>query len=292
MKGRSRRAAIATAAEAAIVVAAGMMAVGVAAVLVAVPRVACAQGAPAPGRSLLRGSVLDDADDRPIAGATVAIELLRLQAVSDSAGAFRMPYIPAGRYIVLVRRLGFTPLSAVLTFGAADTLEYDFALVKQPANLPEVAVTTDAPVPPKLAEFDARRKAGFGRFITPAELEKQQDRRLSEVIARLPGPRIMRGQGNYGWVASSVGSGAIQRRFALSPMDLRRGADPNQCYAAVMLDGNLVYSGRSGEQLFDVNSLGTNSVAAIEYYRDAASTPSKFNVRGGETCGLIVIWTK
>ena len=115
---------------------------------------------------------------------------------------------------------------------------------------------------------------------------------MSEVIARLPGPRIMRGWGNYGWIASSVGSGAIQRRFALSPMDIARGADPKQCYAAVMLDGNIIYSGRSGEMLFDVNSLGTSTVAGIEYYRDAASTPSKFNVRGGETCGLVVIWTK
>jgi len=44
--------------------------------------------------------------------------------------------------------------------------------------------------------------------------------------------------------------------------------------------------------LFDVNSLATNTVAAIEYYRGAANIPVKFNVTGGgESCGLIVIWT-
>ena len=36
------------------------------------------------GRSILRGTVIDDADDRPIAGATVAIETLRLSVVTDS----------------------------------------------------------------------------------------------------------------------------------------------------------------------------------------------------------------
>jgi hypothetical protein len=281
-----RRAPIAMAAWVAACMAACM-----AATLAAWPA-ARAQGGQPASRSLLRGTVVDDADDRPIAGATVVIEVLRLQAVTDSAGTFRMPYIAAGRHIVLVRRLGFTPLSAVLNFGPSDTLEFDFALIKQPTNLPEVAVRTDAPVPPKLVEFEERRKAGFGRFLTPDFLEKNRDRRLSEVMAVIPGPRIVRGSGNYGWIASSVGSGAIQRRFGLSPMDVARGADPNQCYAAVMLDGNLIYSGRSGEMLFDVNSLATNTVAAIEYYRDAASTPSKFNIRGGETCGLVVIWTK
>ena len=245
-----------------------------------------------PTRAVMRGVVVDDATDRPIAGATVEIEALKLAFVTDSTGIFRIPLIPPGRYIVAVRRLGFSPLTSVVNFVANDTLEFDFALVKQVTQLPEVAVSTPAAVAPKLREFEERRLAGFGRFLTPAQLEKDKDRRLSEVIARLPGLRIMRGWGNYGWIASSVGSGAIQRRFALSPMDIARGADPKQCYAAVMLDGNIIYSGRSGEMLFDVNSLGTSTVAGIEYYRDAASTPSKFNVRGGETCGLVVIWTR
>lgn len=250
------------------------------------------QGQAPPTRAVMRGLVIDDANDRPIAGATVEIEALKLSYVTDSSGIFRISLIPPGRYIVAVRRLGFSPLTSVVNFVANDTLEFDFALVKQVTALPEVAVTAPAPVAPKLREFEERRRAGFGRFLTPAELDKDKDRRLSEVIAKLPGPRIMRGSGNYGWIASSVGSGAIQRRFALSPMDIARGADPKQCYAAVMLDGNIVYAGRSGEMLFDVNLLGTNTIAAIEYYRDAASTPSKFNVRGGETCGLVVIWTK
>jgi len=265
---------------------------GAAALLFAAPAFVRAQGAAGPARSLLRGAVIDDADERPIPGAIVAIEILRLQATTDSAGAFRMPLVPPGRHVVTVKRLGFSPISAVLNFGPADTLEYDFALIRQATNLPGVAVTTTAAVPPKLVEFEERRLAGFGRFITPDVLVKNENRRLSEVIAQLPGPRIMRGWGNYGWVASSVGSGALERRNQVSQADIARGADPKQCYANVMLDGNMVYAGRPGELLFDVNSLGTNAVAAIEYYRNAATIPSKFNMMGNDTCGLLVIWTK
>lgn len=254
--------------------------------------------AQAPGpmvpRSVLRGLVVNDNDDTPIGGATITIEALKVSYVTDSTGAYKLPALPPGRFVVLVKRLGYAPVTTVVNLSGRDTLDYDFGLVRQATVLPEVDVTAAKRIPPKLVEFEERRASGFGRFITAEEFEKNVNRRLSEIVAKIPGPRIMRGWGNYGWIASSVGSGAIERgrTFQLSPMDKARGADPNQCYAAVMLDGNHVFSGRPGEQLFDVNSLGTSSIAGIEYYRDAATVPAKFGGARGETCGLIVIWTK
>jgi len=259
------------------------------------PVVALAQ-APGPmvPRSVLRGLVVNDNDDSPVGGATITIEALKVSYVTDSTGAYKLAALPPGRFVVLVKRLGYAPVTTIVNFTGRDTLDYDFGLVRQATVLPEVDVTAAKPIPPRLAEFEERRASGFGRFITAEEFEKNTSRRLSEIVAKLPGPRIMRGFGNYGWVASSVGSGAIERgrSFQISPMDRARGADPNQCYAAVMLDGNFVFSGRPGELLFDLNSLGTNSVAGIEYYRDAATVPAKFGGTRGETCGLIVIWTK
>jgi hypothetical protein len=252
---------------------------------------AVAARAQAPARSLLRGTVVDDANEKPIAGATVSLDALKLQVVTDSAGNFRIPTIPLGRYVVSIKRLGYGALSAIVTFSGSDTLEYDFALVKQATALPEVAVTTPARVPPKLIEFEQRRQLGFGRFLTDSVLTKNVNRRLSEILGQVPGTRIVRGPGSNGWLANPVGytSGV---KFELSPMDVNRGADPNQCYAAVMLDGNRIFSGHPGELLFDLNSLSTNSIAGIEFYRDAATIPAKFNQTSGKTCGLIVIWTK
>lgn len=247
--------------------------------------------AQAPSRSLLRGTVLDDANDRPIAGAIVALEALKLQVVTDSAGNFRIPSLPLGRFVVSIKRVGYGPLTAIANFNGTDTLEYDFALVKQATQLPEVAINTPKRVPPKLVEFETRRASGFGQFITDSMLAKNIHRRLSEIMMQVPGTRIVRSESSSAWIANPVGytSGV---KFQLSPMDVARGADPNQCYAAVMLDGNRIFSGQPGEILFDINSLGTNSIAGIEFYRDAANIPAKFNVTSGKTCGLIVIWTK
>jgi hypothetical protein len=163
--------------------------------------------------------------------------------------------------------------------------------VKAPTNLPEVAVRTSKPVPPKLVEFEMRREAGFGRFLTESTFVKNANRRMSEIISQVPGTRIVRGPGSNGWLANPVGYTSMQK-FQLSTMDINRGADPNQCYAAVMLDGNRIFSGQPGELLFDLNSLATNTIAGIEFYRDAATIPGKFNMSSGKTCGLIAIWTK
>jgi hypothetical protein len=252
--------------------------------------VAAAQAVPTT-RSVLKGTVVDDADERPIRGATVAIEVLKLAAVSDSGGAFRLAPVPFGRYVVSVKRIGYGNLTAVVTFGASDTLDYDFALVKQATPLPEVAVTTKAPVKPKLIEFEERRAAGFGRFLTESLFVKNQNRRFSEIMQTIPGARMMRGSGGNGWLASSVGASS-ELKFRVSSADINRGADPSQCYAAVMVDGSPVFSGQPGELLFDLNSLGTNTIGGVEWYRDAATVPMKFNFSRGATCGLLVVWTK
>jgi hypothetical protein len=242
-------------------------------------------------RSVLRGLVVDDANERPIPGATVAIEVLKLSSVSDSVGGFRLAPIPFGRYVVSVKRIGYGSITAVVTFGASDSLEYDFALIKQPTALPEVAVITSAPVRPKLREFEERRAAGFGRFLPESVFVKNEHRRMSEIVQTISGTRIMRGWGGNGWVASSVGYSS-ENKFRPSSADINRGADPNQCYAAILLDGNPIFTGQPGELLFDVNSLGPSTIAGVEWYRDAATIPQKFNFSRGATCGLLVIWTR
>ena len=83
---------------------------------------AWSQGQPPPSRAVMRGLVIDDANDRPIPGATVEIEAVKLSFVTDSTGTFRITLIPPGRYIVAVRRLGFSPLTSVVNFVANDTL--------------------------------------------------------------------------------------------------------------------------------------------------------------------------
>ena len=141
----------------------------------------------------LIGRVLNEATEIPLAGAAISIPGIGLAASSDSSGEFRLSRVPGGRQIVWVRRVGFGAISTVVNFTPGDTVEYEFMLLPAIGRLPEVEVTAVALARGKLVEFDDRRRAGFGHFITGDQLEKMDGRQLSEILATVPGQTILRG---------------------------------------------------------------------------------------------------
>jgi len=176
----------------------------------------------------------------------------------------------------------------------------------KPQPLPAVPVTAEAELvrSAKLREFDRRRSMGIGRFLTEGDLEKVQYRQLSDVLNRLPGTVMVRAKGKSAvYVVSSRGSATIEHE---SPIFGRN------CPVAIWLDGVPVYRGldrgaasnpafgnrgppqppgRVDEPPFDINSIMTNQVAAVEFYSGPATMPPELNATQG-TCGALVIWTK
>jgi hypothetical protein len=183
---------------------------------------------------------------------------------------------------------------------------------EKPQPLPTVPVTAEAELVrnAKLREFDRRRSNGIGRFLTEKDLEKDQHRQLSDVLRKLPGMTFVRPKGTRGggssavYVVSSRGSATFENE---SP------TFGKNCPIAVWLDGVPVYRGldrgptnspafpgraspemvrsRLDEPPFDINSIMTNHVAAIEFYAGPATMPPELNATQG-TCGALVIWTK
>ena len=239
----------------------------------------------------LRGNVLSDSSNRPLAGAEVSIPRLGKWTVTDSVGGFLLGGIEVGKEIVMVRRIGFKAVTTQLRFAAGDTVEVDILMLPTVQRLAEVQVKGKSR-PAKLTEFDRRRAEGFGHFISEDQLLNQQARLLSEVVNTIPGQQIYRSNNSTAaWVASARGAQSVAGTFRLDPSDVNRGAPNNQCYAAVFLDGTPVFTGRRGELLFDINSVPTAQIAGIEYYGGSASMPPEFNI-GSNTCGVLVIWTK
>jgi hypothetical protein len=246
----------------------------------------------APRLAVLRGSVLSDSSDVPLKGAEVGIPELSLVARTDSSGQFRLAGIPAGRRVVSIRLLGFAPVSHVLSFTAGDSTEADFTLVPMMLKLAGVTVKAAAPVVDKLADFERRRAAGFGHFLTRDILDKNENRRMSEIMALIPGQRTQRSKNsNAAWVIGGRGTQSFLRNCSQrDPSDAAKGATC-ACYAAVFLDGALVFGGNDGEMLFDINSIQPRDIAGVEYYNGPATMPAEFN--GTRlTCGALVVWTR
>ena len=183
----------------------------------------------------------------------------------------------------------------------------------QPQPLPTVPITasTELVRSAKLREFDRRRSNGIGHFLTEADLEKDQYRKLSDVLRKLPGITFSRAKGMIGvsplaeFAVSSRGSATIEH---VSPIFGKN------CPIAIWLDGVPVYRGldrgpssssafpnravnkeaqasRIDEMPFDINGIMTQHIAAIEFYAGPATMPPELNATQG-TCGALVIWTK
>jgi hypothetical protein len=258
-------------------------------------------------QSTLVGTVRHRGDSTAIGGAQLAIPQLGLQATTDHRGRFRLEDIPAGRYVVVARLFGYDSSAATLAFSGADDVKRDFELVPLAQPLPPVPVTgKQTPIlNAKLSQFEERRRYGIGRFLAAADLEKDQDTRLSNVLAKLPGIQIVTGRpSNKGgspmaaYVASSRGAFSIYTESAFFG---------TKCPVAIWLDGIPVYRGndqvvvnvKTGqvrslgpeEPPYDINQIHTRQVAAMEFYAGPSQIPAQFNITQG-TCGALIIWTK
>jgi hypothetical protein len=186
----------------------------------------------------------------------------------------------------------------------------EVAAQEKPQPLPTVAVKDSAePVrSAKLREFDRRRDKGIGHFLTEVDLEKDQYRQLSDALKKLPGVAMVRAKRASGVSSSAVF--AVSARGS-STIALESPVFGKNCPVAVWLDGVPVYrgfdralvmtnpatgtrmapSGPLSEPPFDINSIMTNHVAAVEFYSGPGTMPPELNATQG-TCGALVIWTK
>lgn len=242
--------------------------------------------------AMVRGVVTNSATSQPMPGVRVVDSDGIERATTGADGKFSFATAAGTPIVVRVQGVGFEPIQRRIDPVVADTVVHRFAIVALAQELRAAEVIGEKPVTGRLSEFEDRRKLGQGRFITDSTLTKNANRSLSEIVATMPGLRVARGMSNSAWITGTRGQGSTRNGGAISPspQDQTRGAR-KACYATVMLDGIYVYSGRDSEPLFDVNSLGTATIAAIEYYAGASTVPLKF--RGADTgCGLLIIWTR
>jgi outer membrane receptor for ferrienterochelin and colicin len=138
-----------------------------------------------------------------------------------------------------------------------------------------------------LPSFEEHRRVGLGQFLTREDLAKLEGQSVSSILGRFNGVSMTRGRGGNAWLASSRRVGA--NRLPTSE-DRSLGARP-ACYAHVWVDNMPMYRARPQEPLFNLNTIPTDRIEAIEYYAGPGSTPPRYNDLNA-TCGVMVIWTR
>lgn len=165
--------------------------------------------------------------------------------------------------------------------------------------LPATTVSADKPAP-HLVAFEERRAKKRGRYITPAELRESHDRKLLEMLERLPGlssqasssggamliarsgPNsfVEKDQKSYDYVVKGKAPAAQDSRTFRSN---EGGVKPGYCAVAVFIDGMYIPDP-------DLGSLRSTGFDAVEWYT-AANVPPEFK-RPGVDCGAVLLWSR
>jgi hypothetical protein len=228
----------------------------------------------------------------PLADAEVTVLRTSLKVRTGTNGRFRITQLPAGQYVIIVRRLGFHPASGILEVQPNDTLRYSYALVRAPQGLDTVHVATERRSL-RMMEFDDRRKLGEGQFLTQEEIDRHNSVFVSDLVRFFfRGIKIKEGGGGKGSggqiqeyaTSSRGGGGAAMLGNPGNPQT--QVIVPVDCYMKIVIDDVPMPAP------FDLHLLPPpREIAGIELYTGPATLPVRFNGLDA-WCGLILIWTK
>jgi hypothetical protein len=239
-------------------------------------------------RAVFHGYVMADSTLRPIEGAEVILPGLSLATRTKANGSFRILDVPPGAHIVLVRQIGFASANVQLPFAPIAVMSQSFVL--RPTGTITSVGTSEPPKPGRVREFEERRARGIGNFITREQLDARANSRTSDVLAGVPGLRVVRSQsGSQAWAASNRGKMSIDNERQPDGGSAARGARP-ACYSDVYMDGIMLYGGGAGE-LYDLNTLTPAMLEAIEWFVSGGHIPPEYN-RSGSACGVLLLWTR
>ncbi len=264
-------------------------------VIAAVATLATAASASAQDGSL-SGTVARDSAGHMVGGVEIRLPQINRAVTTNYLGEFGISRIPPGRYAIMLRAVGFTPITDTIDIKPNAMTEREFVLTQVVAVLDTVRSTGAAQrrLPPGLAGMEERRRtAAGGYFVTESILRDNDSRQMAGLVSgRIPGvSQVFIGTAVY--LASGRTAGDGGPTFRKKP-----SGSPNQCFVTVYMDGVRFWNGpwdgpndRDHAPPPDFGHMGVTEFAGIEYYPGGASVTLQFNATG-TGCGTLLLWTR
>jgi len=228
----------------------------------------------------IAGQVTDKSNQQPVAGAQVLIAGTSLESRTGRDGHFTMIKVPAGRYTVQVRLIGYATGTASVSVAAGETATADFALT--PAAVPLDAVVVSATGQEQLkrelgnnvGSIDAAKIAQEAAPVNATDLLNSQ----------VPGVEVMQSGGTTGTGSRIRIRGATSLSLRNEPIIVVDGVRIDNVANA---DGGLGASG--GQAPSRINDLNPEDFESVEVVKG----PSAAALYGTDAAnGVILIRTK
>jgi hypothetical protein len=248
----------------------------------------CAAGnaQPRPVTGMIDG-IVTDTNLVSLGAADVSILSTAIHVATGANGRFRITAVPAGQYLLTVRKFGYHPMVKIVDVAAADTLRLSIFLNPAPTALGKVVVTGKSRSP-RMAEFEKRRETEQGQFLTEEAIAKRNTPSATELLRAFTSIDVKM----YPGAGGQMQYFAMSRRSGLTDVYKlpirRKGIEETVqgCPMQVYIDGVPMPTPFSLDLLPSPRNL-----AGVELYSGPATTPPQF---GGadRRCGVILVWTK
>ncbi|HEX9935905.1 MAG TPA: TonB-dependent receptor, partial [Longimicrobium sp.] len=232
--------------------------------------------------------VLRDAGGRPIAGATVRVGASPA-VTTDAQGRFRASRVAAGTHAVAVTHPSIGSRSVEVPL-PADAAELDLragagatlaASVQRVVQLAAIGARAESRRPSlDIQGFYERQRAGIGRFLTGADLDRRPGARLSDALRRVSGIRVM---------LLNRGSSSMRTLDPVMVVASTRGMSGgmrsgNACYLSIYVDGI-----RKSHPA-NVDEILLADAEAVEVYH-GSEVPAQYR-SNLTTCGVVLVWSR
>jgi hypothetical protein len=217
------------------------------------------------GDGRLRG-VVRGGNGQSLANARVVVRASGVEARTDTAGAFVLSGLPTGTWTIDLRAIGFEPQVMpvdIFADGADDTRRYAMSRMLM-LDTVKIRALRRQQMGSVMADFEERRRAGFGRFFGPDDLERIRPIRFTDLMRQTASVRLE--------PVGSTGTMITMRGF--------RG----RCAPLVFVDRFRMPNDGTIDSF-----LPADWTRAVEIYQAGFAPPEFMDVFGG--CGSIVVWT-
>lgn len=218
--------------------------------------------------------IVTDSNLVPLRGAFVSILNSSIRVGTGPNGRFRITRIPPGQFLIIVKRGGYRPTSAMVEVKALDTLRLAYTLSEAPAAMLEGVNVTEKSVSLRMAEFEQRKKLGMGQFMDAEEIDRRGSVYATELMRKFTNLTVAPSR-----------SSSMTEYFALSN---REGGSISvgACPMTVFLDQVPMPTP------FNLDLLPSpKNIAGIEVYGGSATIPMQYSGMN-RGCGVILVWTK
>ncbi|HQU71165.1 MAG TPA: TonB-dependent receptor [Calditrichia bacterium] len=194
------------------------------------------------GTGIVTGIISDNADQSPLIAANVYIEGTSLGAATDVDGAYYIPGVPAGSYIIVVKYIGYKEIKAPLEVVAGKRNVQNFSLDYAAVEGEVVEVTAQAQG--QIEAINRQLSSNTIKNVVSSDrIQEVPDANAAESVGRLPGISVVR-------------SGGEGQKVTI------RGLSPK--YNVMMVNGVRMQSNDRNDRSVDLNMIAPNVLSGIE----------------------------